>query len=105
MNQTEPQRTLLISMLCGLCVAVLVFLSVREQEASTNGVPSVESAGAGLALVDPMISAEAYVVRLTGRERPILGRRADKPLAPASLTKVMTAVVAAGKLAPGDSGV
>ncbi|OGZ96390.1 MAG: hypothetical protein A2679_00010 [Candidatus Sungbacteria bacterium RIFCSPHIGHO2_01_FULL_54_26] len=105
MNQTEPQRTLLLSLLCGLCVAVLVFLSVRGQEARNNAVSAVESAGAGLALVDPMISAEAYVVRLTGRERPIIGRRADKPLAPASLTKVMTAVVAAEKLAPADSGV
>ncbi len=48
----------------------------------------------------PELSAESYVVRIIGEETPLLSRRSDKPLPPASLTKLMTAAIAFEGLAP-----
>ena len=51
---------------------------------------------------EPVLSAEAYLVALVHHPKPLLARRPRKRLAPASLTKLMTAAVAAEKLAPED---
>jgi D-alanyl-D-alanine carboxypeptidase len=50
----------------------------------------------------PDIDAEAYIVQLVGEREPLLSRRELKPLPPASLTKLMTAVVAMEELAASD---
>ena len=42
----------------------------------------------------PEIKAQAYMVKIVGVDRPILSQREWKRLAPASLTKILTAVLA-----------
>ncbi len=51
---------------------------------------------------EPNIDAEAYLVRLFGDIRPLLSRRPEKRLAPASLTKILTAAVAREELEATD---
>ena len=102
MNEQKENFSLLIPMLCGLLVSFLTLLSVIS-ESRSNTVPAVAAIAASP--TEPAISAEAYGVWIAGDERPLIGRRTDKPLAPASLTKIMTSAVAAEKLAPGDTAV
>lgn len=101
-NEYKKTSTLLAPLLCALTVAALMlFSAIGEGRGGTTPAKATVAA----ALMPPDVSAEAYIVRFVGDERPVLERRADKPLAPASLTKIMTAVAAAEKLAPGDTGV
>lgn len=104
MNDISYKQPLLLSLVCGLFVLVLVLLSMLGA-GNTNPEVGQASASVALALAEPVISAEAYVVRFAGDPRPVIGRRVDKAVAPASLTKLMTAVVAAEKLAPADTAV
>mgnify|MGYP001557890863 CR=1 FL=1 len=104
MNQTESKHALFVSLVCGLFIAVLILVSVYSST-KTDVTSATLSATAAVSLVEPDISAEAYVVRLVGSDTPLIGRRVDKPTAPASLTKVMTAVVASEKLSATDTGV
>lgn len=100
MNRYAATRHTLISLFCGLFAVVLVLLSVigeRRQDATRA------AASAALALSGPTVSAEAYIVRFAGEDQPLLERRAGKSVAPASLTKLMTAVVAAEHIAPGHT--
>ena len=104
MNEPPRDNTVLLSLLCGLGVTVLILLSLLGGKRQDAGAAMVSAA---LAPVEPLISAEAYVVIFAGSGTPIIpliGRRQDKPVAPASLTKIMTAVVAAEELAPTDTG-
>lgn len=48
------------------------------------------------------IDAESYMIRLVGEEAPLLSRRELKRMAPASITKLMTAVVAMEELNSSD---
>lgn len=47
---------------------------------------------------DPEINAHAYLVRIIGDETPLLKRRAEKSLPPASLTKILTSIIALEEL-------
>ena len=49
---------------------------------------------------DPEINAHAYLVRLIGDETPLLKRRSEKSLPPASLTKILTSIIALEELPP-----
>lgn len=51
---------------------------------------------------EPELNAQAYLVKIVGQNPPILTRRAWKSLPPASLTKILTAVLAQETLFPGD---
>ena len=104
MNESPQQNILLIPLLCGLFAAVLVLLSLLGDEKQSVAPAMVSAALPALSLAEPLISAEAYIVRFAGSDTPLIGRRMDKPVAPASLTKIMTAVIAAEKLAPMDTG-
>lgn len=48
----------------------------------------------------PEISAHAYIVKIIGVEKPLLAQRSWKKLPPASLSKLLTAVLALEELAP-----
>lgn len=49
---------------------------------------------------EPEINAHAYLVRIIGEDTPLLMRRAEKSLPPASLTKILTSVIALEELPP-----
>lgn len=104
MNDTSYKQPLLLSLICGLFVLALVLISVLGA-GNTNPGAGQASASVAVSLTEPAISAEAYVVRFVGDPRPVIGRRVDKAVAPASLTKLMTAVIAAEKLDPADTAV
>lgn len=103
MNEQAPKQIFFVPLLSGLFVALLVFLSAFGHERNNARLAAV--AIAAVPLAEPELSAEAYVVRLAGEERSLIARRADKPVPPASLTKIMTAVVAAEKLVADDTAV
>ena len=50
----------------------------------------------------PKINAHAYIVKIIGQNQPALSRREWKSLPPASLTKILTAVLAEEILLPED---
>jgi len=50
----------------------------------------------------PELAATAYLLRVTGDKDPLLARLAEEPFPPASLTKLMTALVAKEELMAGD---
>lgn len=91
MNETpasSKRAPLLVSLL--ILSVLFRFSGIAPLEpGAVIGVASPPSA-----LPEPEIMAHAYIVRLAGSPIPILKRREWKPLAPASITKLMTAVVA-----------
>ncbi len=51
----------------------------------------------------PALNAAAYIVRFAGDERPLAGKEIHTPLPPASLTKLMTAILTREALRPNDA--
>ena len=96
MTDTPPFSLRLITLGSGLFLSVLVWLSVA--------VPSaVPIPPARAPLMPPAgLSGEAYIVRLAGDPLPLIAQRSGKRMAPASLTKLMTALIAREQLAPRD---
>lgn len=99
MNNSQSSARL-VSLLAGLAASILVLLSVlgREPQYSQLGAASLNPLRP-----EPVLSAEAYLVGFMHHSEPLLSRRAWKRLAPASLTKLMTAAVALEKLGPTDT--
>ena len=105
-----PRR---LEWIAGLALCTLILLSVLGREGSAEvGTFSDESQIIGHSLAapqprarapEPILNAEAYFVRFADNPAPLLMRRADKPLPPASLTKIMTAFAARQILAPNDA--
>lgn len=92
-----------------LFINILILLSVNE------GFLKEESVAASVEAVDrpqltalmeakpaPEINAHAYIVKIIGRNQPLLSRRAWKSLPPASLTKLLTTVLAKESLLAED---
>src|SRR3989344_6272653 len=46
----------------------------------------------------PDLNAHAYIVKIIGKDQPLASQRAQKRLAPASLTKIMTVLIAREEL-------
>ena len=92
----------LVPLLGALAIGALVLLSVLggREDHPPSALASVAAIPA-----EPLLSAEAYTVRLVGAGETLLSRRGGKRVAPASLTKLMTAIVAAEKLAAADTPV
>lgn len=91
----------LIALLAGLFLSILILVSVLD--ADQEGRMRAPLAARAFT-PPPQLSAEAYLVRFAGDDRmPLASRRAGKRLAPASLTKIMTALVARAALAPDDA--
>lgn len=94
MNDAPPFSLRLITLGSGLFLSVLIWLSVAVP-------PAIPISPARAPLMPPAgLSAEAYVVRLAGDPLPIIAQRSGKQMAPASLTKLMTALIAQEQLAP-----
>ena len=80
-----------------LALSILVLFSF-------SGTPHDKMRGNAIVrrVPDPEVAAHAYLVRLVGAQNPLLKRREEKRLAPASLTKLMTALLAEEELGPGE---
>ncbi|MBI4225097.1 MAG: D-alanyl-D-alanine carboxypeptidase [Candidatus Sungbacteria bacterium] len=75
--------------------------AIREQTASE--IAALKRIRPTAVIPEPEgIDAESYVVRLVGEKTPLLSRRELKRMPPASLTKLMTATIAAEELASSD---
>lgn len=89
-----------------LFVSILIFLAAGsgKQKVKKQPIPAAAvSFAAPPVLSAPLeISAHAYVVRFFGDEQLILKRREWKPFPPASLTKILTALLAREKLSPDE---
>lgn len=104
-----PRR---IELIAGLVLGVLILLSLlgRDMSASDDASEKMQIAAlASLAVPparprvpEPVLNAEAYFVRFADDPAPLLTRRAEKSLPPASLTKIMTVFAARQILAPDD---
>lgn len=78
----------IITLLCVLFLCILILLSVSERRRGLAASALVRLSPA------PALSSEAYLVRLSGEVAPLMAQRSGKRMAPASLTKIMTAFVA-----------
>lgn len=101
---TESRRRL-AALAVMLFASILLFASARRDkfaammETIAPRPREAPTAGAQRALPSPPdIAAEGYLVRMMSEDRPLLERRADKPLPPASITKLLTALIARGEL-------
>ncbi|MBI3442406.1 MAG: D-alanyl-D-alanine carboxypeptidase [Candidatus Sungbacteria bacterium] len=75
---------------------------IREQTASE--IAALRRVRPPVLIPEPGgIDAESYTVRLVGERTPLLSRQELKRMPPASLTKLMTAVVASEELDPSDA--
>ena len=87
-----PAPIRLVSLLALLCLGVFVLFSFSEHRFSSakqiNSEPQIILPPA------PVLSAHAYLVQIIGDSKPILKQRAWKPLPPASITKLITALLA-----------
>ena len=96
----------LFTLLIILSANILVLLSVTGSSRISSPASAVKRE-AGLVAArnfaeKPEISAHAYLIKFIDGERPILKQREWKRLAPASLSKLLTAVVAEEYLPEGD---
>jgi len=92
-----PSFPRLATLLAGFLLSVLIFLSVAPRRALPGAAEQPPALGAHAAL-----RAEAYLVRLSGDPAPLAAQRSWKRMAPASLTKIMTVLVARERLAPDE---
>ncbi len=85
-----------------LCVGVLIANSNAERARFSASVALEQDKNEARVVLpeEPVIDAQAYIVRFLNDEKPVLERRAWKPLAPASLTKLLTVLLADEQLAP-----
>lgn len=94
MEQHSSFSPRLLSLLALLFLSMLILFSVTGKQEETR-----LSSPRALSLL-PQLRAEAYLVRFAEDDvMPLASRRAGKRLAPASLTKIMTALVARALLA------
>lgn len=90
-----------------LLASALVFSALRDEGVSTGAAAGQNSALGGSDSVtaevrtepsrvipQPQLSAQAYLVKIIGEEGALLSQRSWKPLPPASLTKILTALMA-----------
>jgi D-alanyl-D-alanine carboxypeptidase len=89
----------LIPLIVILFASILVFFSISEKN-KTTPKEELGLVAAKLLRPAPELSAHAYFVGIMGEKRALLGQREWKPLAPASLSKLMTAVLAQDYLPP-----
>ncbi|QQG45300.1 MAG: D-alanyl-D-alanine carboxypeptidase [Candidatus Sungiibacteriota bacterium] len=89
----EPKR--LITMLAILFMGVLVLVSTEKQQPPIKEMASIN-------IPEPEIRAHSYLVKFIGEDKILIRRREWKKLAPASLTKLLTALVARQNLLPAD---
>lgn len=91
----ESQDKKLIPLIAILMASIAISLSISSQKPVTIGAQNILTVAAtNLAATKPELSAHAYLVRIMGEQNPLLKQREWKMLPPASLSKLLTAVVA-----------
>lgn len=85
MNQESGRLT---TLLATLLLAVIVFAPITARE------PPLEAEFSAVLPQEPILNAHAYFVKIIGEEKPLAKRRELKRLPPASLTKLLTVLVA-----------
>ena len=85
----ELNHKRLFVLLSILFMSGLILLSLNKKE-----IKRPELATPFTFISGPELQAQAYIVKIIGGEKPLFSRREWKRLAPASLTKVLTAVLA-----------
>ena len=95
----------IIALVAIFCAALLELHAVRMADgmaaiglAVTPTIPLGEQPRTVVS--PPVITAHAYFVQILGDAQPLAEQRADKQLPPASLTKILTAVVSMEELTP-----
>lgn len=78
----------IITIFAALLLAVVAFTPITAKKAP------VENEFAAILPQEPALDAHAYSIKIIGEKKPLAKRREWKRLAPASLTKLMTAVIA-----------
>ena len=86
-------------MLSILFVGFLVLAAVGGQTAKPV-TQKINTASILPVYIGPELSAQAYLVKIVGEDKVLLTQRAWKKLPPASLTKIMTSLVALRELNP-----
>ena len=86
---SQSPRQKLLELLCILTGGLLILYSLVR----IPFLPHSSSSPVALPPI-PQLSADVYLVRLVGNPDALLTRKEWKPVAPASLTKLMTALVA-----------
>ncbi|NLO35889.1 MAG: D-alanyl-D-alanine carboxypeptidase [Clostridiaceae bacterium] len=99
--QPNGQRTACLALCVALCAVVI--LSFLPAGIAAQAMPSATPLLGPGALASPEIDGEAYVLYDVRSETFLLGENPDRPLAPASITKVMTALLALENLALTDT--
>lgn len=82
------------SLLAVLAAGILVLSSVAGVAPAKHDALDAAPRSIPISITEPALNAHAYLVRLVGSPAPLIGRRAWKRMAPASLTKLMTAAIA-----------
>lgn len=77
-----------VTLLAALLLAAIVFTPITARKTPA------ENELASILPQEPVLNAHAYLIKIMGGEKPLAKRREWKRLAPASLTKLLTAVVA-----------
>lgn len=85
----QEQRNNLVTFLA------ILFLSVSVRSSLLKEGPVIQFASlAPIIIEEPDVKAHSYFVRILGEKQPLVKRREWKAYAPASLTKLLTAVLA-----------
>ena len=95
MSQTSLFYIRLPSLLAILAAGILVFSSIIGAPAAKIDTADVSAPGA---MLEPELNAHAYIVQIIGSPKPLIQKRAWKHMAPASLTKLMSAAIAEEEL-------
>lgn len=105
-EKTDDKRVL--AFLSILFVSILILFSVSPtflKKESTAGLIAVKDPSPRQPFIfgpAPEINAHAYLIKIIGQNQPLLSRRAWKSLPPASLTKLLTIVLAKESLLAED---
>lgn len=92
MEENEHKQKQILPLLAVLCLGLLVWSSVAQ---APTGQKHQQSQAAILPVYPgPDLSAPAYLVKIIGENKILLRRREWKRVAPASLTKLMTSLLA-----------
>lgn len=97
-----PRHIRIISLFSILFISILIFSSTTISGTIDTGVEVAPQEFKYQISNAPALSAHAFLVRFVGEERPLIKQREDKRLAPASLNKILTAVLALEHLSPED---
>lgn len=75
-------------------ILILVFAAIADRDEEIGAGFKSAAIELGVSASLPELFAHAYLVRFIGSEQPLLEKRGEKEFSPASITKILTALVA-----------